>query len=177
LDAVDTGAPRVAIARVGVADYHRHLLRLDRASRWSRFAAAVDDRAIDAHCLRLLAARASLIGIVVDGELRGAGEIVPHASGFRADAAFSIETPWRGRGFGRALMAGAVDRARELGLSELILDASERNEPMLRMIARHRGVATDGGRVSSYCVRLHGETAARGEDAGISSEMLLQGYV
>ena len=169
------GAPE--IAAVGIADYHRHLLRLDRASRWSRFAAAVDDRAIDAHCLRLLAARADLTGIVVDGELRGGAEIIPHTTDSLADAAFSIETPWRGRGWGRALMARVAARARELGMSELILDTSDRNEPMLRLIARYGGVALDGGRISGFRIALHGDPAPDQRPAGGMPDALLQGYV
>ena len=169
------GAPE--IAAVGIADYHRHLLRLDRASRWSRFAAAVDDRAIDAHCLRLLAARADLTGIVVDGELRGGAEIIPHTTDSLADAAFSIETPWRGRGWGRALMARVVAGGGALGMGAFLLGTAGRHRPVLGLVSRGGGGALDGGRISGFRIALHGDPAPDQRPAGGMPDALLQGYV
>ena len=51
-----------------IEDFHAHLVRLDRTSRFP----GEDDRAIDIHCLGLVAAGAILIGAFVDGVMRGA---------------------------------------------------------------------------------------------------------
>lgn len=52
-----------------IEDYHTHLVRLDRSSRFP----GTDDRAIDAHCLGLVSSSAILIGAFVDGLMRGRG--------------------------------------------------------------------------------------------------------
>src|SRR5215510_13614896 len=51
----------------GIEDHHAHLLRLDYLDRCLFFSSGNDDRAVDAHCLRLLAAQAIIIGAYDDG--------------------------------------------------------------------------------------------------------------
>lgn len=175
-EVMDLKMPAIRVlGPVDMAAYHAHLLRLDRMSRWARFAAAVDDRAIDAHCLRLIATGAIVIGIFADNCLRGGAEIIPHAHGRRADAAFSIDEAWRGRGCGRMLVANAIAEAKARGLDELIFDVLEGNEPMLRLIANHGGLPIDAGRMLSFRLLLH----ADGAGPGISddADALLKGYV
>ena len=96
-------------------DYHAHLLRLDRASRFP----GADDRGIDAHCLRLIAAGAILIGAYVKGVMRAAAEIVPDRSARRAEAAITIEDGFHDRGFERELTARIVDEARRYHLTDV----------------------------------------------------------
>ena len=62
-----------AQAAGAIEDYHAHLVRLDRKSRFP----GMDDRAIEAHCLSLVSRGAILIGAFVDGVMRAAAEIVP----------------------------------------------------------------------------------------------------
>ena len=98
-----------------IEDYHAHLVRLDRKSRFP----AEDDRSIDAHCLELIGAGAILIGAYVDGVMRAAAEIVPDRTARRAEAAITIETGYQDRGFDRELTAHVIDEARRYHLYDL----------------------------------------------------------
>jgi hypothetical protein len=98
-----------------IEDYHAHLLRLDRASRFP----GVDDRAIDAHCLSLVASSAILIGAYVKGVMRAGAEIVPDRTARRADAAITIEDGYHERGFERELTARIVEQARRYHINDL----------------------------------------------------------
>ena len=98
-----------------IEDYHAHLVRLDRKSRFP----GPDDRSIDAHCLDLIAAGAILIGAYVDGVMRAAAEIVPDRTARRAEAAITIENGYQDRGFERELTAHVIDEARRYHLNDL----------------------------------------------------------
>lgn len=96
------------LGTTAIEDYHAHLLRLDRDSRFP----GIDDRAIDAHCLHLLASGAILIGAYVKGVMRAAAEIVPDRSARRAEAAITVENGFHERGLERELTARVIDEAR-----------------------------------------------------------------
>ena len=98
-----------------IEDYHAHLLRLDRNSRLP----GTDDRAIDAHCLDLVAAGAILVGAYVNGAMRAAAEIVPDRTARRAEAAITVEDGFHDRGFERELTARIIDEARRYHLNNL----------------------------------------------------------
>ena len=98
-----------------IEDYHAHLLRLDRASRFP----GADDRSIDAHCLGLITTGAILIGAYVKGIMRAAAEIVPDRTARRAEAAITIEDGFHDRGFERELTARIVDEARRHHINDL----------------------------------------------------------
>jgi hypothetical protein len=98
-----------------IEDYHAHLLRLDRASRFP----AIDDRAIDAHCLGLVASGAILIGAYVKDVMRAGAEIVPDRTARHADAAITIEDGYHERGFERELTARIVEQARRYHITDL----------------------------------------------------------
>jgi len=96
-------------------DYHAHLLRLDRTSRFP----GTDDRGIDAHCLNLIAAGAILIGAYVKGVMRAAAEIVPDRGARRAEAAITVENGFEERGFERELTEKIIDEARRYHLNDI----------------------------------------------------------
>jgi hypothetical protein len=98
-----------------IEDYHAHLLRLDRKSRFP----GIDDRSIDVHCLNLVAKGAILIGAYVKGIMRAAAEIVPDRTARRAEAAITVEDGYCDRGFERELTARIVDQARRYHINEL----------------------------------------------------------
>jgi hypothetical protein len=99
----------------GIEDYHAHLMRLDRMSRFPR----TDDPAIDSHCLGLLAAGAILIGAYVDGVMRGGAEIVPDRTARRGEAAITVEQGFHHRGLERDLAACIIEEARRYHLHDL----------------------------------------------------------
>lgn len=98
-----------------IEDYHAHLLRLDHMGRF----AGVDDHAIDAHCLELVAAGAILIGAFVKGVMRAGAEIVPDRTARRAEAAITVEDGFQDYGFERALTARIIEEARRHHLNDL----------------------------------------------------------
>jgi hypothetical protein len=98
-----------------IEDFHAHLVRLDRASRFP----GEDDRAIDTHCLGLVSAGAILIGAFIDGVLRAGAEIIPDRTARRAEAAITIEEGFSDRGLERELTARVIDEAQRHHLNQL----------------------------------------------------------
>jgi hypothetical protein len=98
-----------------IEEYHAHLLRLDRMSRFP----AIDDHAIDAHCLELVDTGAILIGAFVKGVMRAGAAVVPDRTARRAEAAITVEDGFEDRGFERELTARIIDEARRHHLSIL----------------------------------------------------------
>ena len=86
--------------------YREHLLRLDAASRRSRFAGTVSDEFVRAYADLSFGIDAVIHGFFVDGTLRGAAELRPLGTPptREAEAAFSIEKPWQSHGVGSALL-------------------------------------------------------------------------
>ncbi len=111
------GAEIRVLGPSSIEDFHAHLLRLDRKSRFP----GMDDRAIDAHCLELMTKGAILIGAFVNGTMRAAAEIVPDRSARRAEAAITVEDGFQDRGLERDLTAQVIDEARRYHLSNLRL--------------------------------------------------------
>ena len=97
-----------------IEDYHSHLMRLDQTSVFPG-----DCRAIDAHCLDLLASGAILIGAYVKGVMRASAEIVPDRTARRAEAAITVENGFYDRGFERELTARIIDEARRYHLNDV----------------------------------------------------------
>ena len=98
-----------------IEDYHAHLVRLDRFSRFP----GTDDRAIDAHCLDLIGSGAILIGAFVDGVMRAAAEIIPDRTARRAEASITVESAWQDAGYDRELVTRVIDEARRYHLNDL----------------------------------------------------------
>lgn len=98
-----------------IEDFHAHLVRLDRFSRFP----GEDDRAIDVHCLGLVSAGAILIGAFVDGVMRAAAEIIPDRTARRAEAAITVEDGFADLGLERDLTARVIDEAQRHHLHQL----------------------------------------------------------
>ena len=87
-----------------------HLKRLDPASRNARFGGAVSDALLERYAENSFHVDDIVYGGFVDGVLRAAGELrainanVASDEPGTADAALSVETPFRRRGFGGALL-------------------------------------------------------------------------
>jgi GNAT superfamily N-acetyltransferase len=117
-----------------------HLLRLDADSRYDRFAMSASDRFIDDYAARCFGLDDVVYGFFVDGELRAAGELRRVAgpdgpAGFDhlAEAAFSVERPWRRRGVGAELMARIIRAARNRRADRLYMSCLARNQAMRRL--------------------------------------------
>jgi hypothetical protein len=115
-----------------IEDYHAHLLRLDASDRALRLVAGNDERGIDGHCLRLLAAQAVLIGVIADGILRAALEIIPDRTGRQAEAILTAEPDATPPAAYPLLIARLVDEARSYRLSEIRLYGLDNPAPAER---------------------------------------------
>src|SRR6218665_1748130 len=88
----------------GIEDHHAHLLRLDYLDRCLFFSTGNDDRAVDAHCLRLIASQAIVIGAYDRGRLRASIEIVPDRGARSGCATLIAETDFQSDALADALM-------------------------------------------------------------------------
>jgi hypothetical protein len=102
-----------------IEDHHAHLLRLDYLDRCLFFATGSDDRAVDAHCLRLLSSQAIVIGAYEGGRLRASIEIVPDRGCKHAAATLIAERDYQTDDLAQVMMKRACDEARKHGLDRL----------------------------------------------------------
>jgi GNAT superfamily N-acetyltransferase len=119
--------------------FRDHLVRLDPESRHDRFGMGVADTFLASYAERCFGMDDVIYGFFVDGVLRGAGELrgfghgLPLAFGGAAEAAFSVEKDFRGRGVGTALMERIVRAARNRRAGELYMTCLPHNTPMQRI--------------------------------------------
>ncbi|WP_298951096.1 GNAT family N-acetyltransferase [uncultured Methylobacterium sp.] len=131
-----------------------HFRRLDGASRFQRFFGAVSDDGAAAYAARALTGAGIVYGAFAGGTLRGLGELRP-AGGARlgpeAEAAFTIEAPFRGRGLGTALGRRLAEAGRNAGVRRLHMRVLTGNRPM-RALARGLGAELRGAGRETHAV-------------------------
>ena len=121
------------------AGFRDHLLRLDIESRHSRFGGAVSDEFLIGYAERCFGIDDVIYGYVLDGHVRGAGELrgvghkLPLGFGGSAEAAFSVEDGWRRRGVGAELMRRIVRAARNRRADTLYMSCLTSNQAMLHL--------------------------------------------
>jgi RimJ/RimL family protein N-acetyltransferase len=117
-----------------LAAFSDHLLRLDRDSRYDRFAMAVSDDFLRQYAQRCVTFNDVIYGYFGDGILRGAGELRLIDSDVRAErqaeAAFSIEKAFRRQGAGSELFARILRAARNRRVSLLYMTCLAQNRAM-----------------------------------------------
>lgn len=117
-----------------IEDFYAHLLRLDPEGR-RHCTGGDDDHSIESHCLKLLAARAILIGAYSEGVMRAAVEIIPDRAARRADANFSFEPHFREPSLERALIARAIKEARAYRLFDVSLHGLDGEQELVQQAA------------------------------------------
>lgn len=117
-----------------------HLLRLDPEDRRLRFGGQIGDEAVGRYADRLDWHRALLIGRLVDGEVRGLGELKPLSDAWprTAELAFSVERAWQNRGIGTDLLRRLIVMARNRMIRRLNMICVPENHKVVR-IARKLG--------------------------------------
>jgi GNAT superfamily N-acetyltransferase len=131
--------PRAGLIRkVWIAEaerYRDHLLRLDKASRRSRFGGAVADETVRRHADLAFGMGHVVHGFFADGILRGAAELRTFAGALarEAEAAFSIEQRWQSHGVGSALLERTLLAARNRGIRFLHLECLADNARMQQL--------------------------------------------
>lgn len=118
-----------------------HLLRLDPLSRFMRFGGVVSDAAIVRHANRVVTGNGCALGYFLDGDLRAVAELhpLPKVAGklSSAEAAFSVERPWQGKGIGSALMRQLVLLAQNRDIEELQVVFLPNNGRMKHLAVTH----------------------------------------
>jgi GNAT superfamily N-acetyltransferase len=138
------------------AAYRDHLLRLDPASRRSRFGGGVSDDFIRNYVELSRQLGSVLHGFFVDGALRGVDELRPLGEHREAEAALSIERPWQNHGVGSALLKRTVLSARNRGVKRLHMACLADNKPMQRLVRKFGAeLSFDFGSVESELVTPH----------------------
>jgi GNAT superfamily N-acetyltransferase len=115
--------------------YGKHLQRLHRHSRRSRFGNEVSDRFLQDYVGRVDLTNTAILGYFDGDEMRGAAEIRSMRNIWcdAAEAAFSVEAQWRSQGIGSRLMMDALAMSRELGVEQIHLICDRHNRPMQRI--------------------------------------------
>lgn len=129
-----------SIRKLWVADtaaFRDHLLRLDPVARRSRFGMAASDEFVGRYAETSFALDTLIHGVFVAGDLVGVGELRSIGrSRSDAEAAFSVETDWQGRGFGARLMERVLLAARNRRIERLYMTCLASNGQMQRLARR-----------------------------------------
>ncbi len=119
-----------------------HFLRLGAKARRARFGNAVSREFVKRYAERILQMDGAVYGVFVAGELRALAELreLPDERPMVAEAAFSVEPDWQGRGLGNTLMAHIVVSARNRGIKSLNMMCLRDNRRMRRLASKHQGL-------------------------------------
>lgn len=129
-----------SIRKLWMADipaFREHMLRLDPATRRNRFGMAAGDDFIRRYAETSFTLDTLIHGVFVGDRLVGVGELRLLGSAPKeAEAAFSVETDWQGRGFGTKLMESVVLAARNRRIRRLYMNCLASNGQMQRLARR-----------------------------------------
>jgi len=143
--------PAVEIRRLWPADmplFRDHMLRLDARSRHERFGGGMSDDFIIHYAESCFGQGDLVFGAFVDGQMHGAGELrsseaiwteqAPFQRHIHAEAAFSVEEPYRRRGIGEQLFRRIVSAASNHGVETIDIVCMPDNISMLRLAAKFK---------------------------------------
>ena len=121
-----------------LAAFQEHLTRLDPETRYNRYGLQVSDDYLKNYAELCFKPGSLVYGYFEDGLIRGAAELRVFAVKGQplhkeAEAAFSVEHPWRRRGIGTELMGHVVLAARNRGVMELTIFCLRHNRAMLKL--------------------------------------------
>lgn len=138
----ETGALPGTIRKLWVGEgalLREHLLRLDPESRRSRFGSPVNRFFIEQYASRAVSPESVVHGFFVDGTLRGAAELRRYGKPFprEAEAAFSIEREWQGRGVGSELLERTILAARNREIHTIYMNCLAENRRMQAVAKKH----------------------------------------
>jgi len=139
----------VDVRRLWPADmplFRDHLLRLDSRSRHERFAGGMSDDFLVRYAQNCFGEGDLVFGAFVDGVMRGAAELrsseaiwseqAPFQRHIHAEAAFSVEEPYRRRGIGESLFRRVEQAAGNHGVETIEIVCAPDNVPMMRLAGK-----------------------------------------
>jgi GNAT superfamily N-acetyltransferase len=129
--------------RVDMPAFREHLLRLDPQSRHERFGGGMSDDFVAQYAESCFGKGDLVFGAFVEGKLRGAAELrsreaiwteqSPFRRHIHAEAAFSVESPYRRRGIGEQLFGRIQRAASNHGVETIDIVCLPDNVGMLRL--------------------------------------------
>lgn len=116
-----------------------HLLRLDKASRYMRFAHGVSDAFIEDYATRMNDMGSVVYGYFDGDEVRAVAELkkLGDTWGREAEAAFSVERVLQDKGIGSELMGRVIRAARNRGVQHLCVSCLAENGKMRSIARKH----------------------------------------
>jgi predicted acetyltransferase len=89
-------------------------------------------------------------GSLIVGSIRLRHELTPALRHFGGHIGYDIRPTRRGRGYGTALLALTLERARRFGLAGVLLTSDSDNIGSIRVIEKNGGQLLDQGRIDGY---------------------------
>ncbi len=128
-----------------------HWARMSEDCLRRRFLRPMGPEALKARAQETFDGGAHVIGWFREGVLRGVGELFPGPNR-TGEASFTVEPSFRKSGIGHGLLARVLERARNLGLSKVVIVTTRHNRPMVRVAERAGAEITrDGDEVIAVC--------------------------
>ena len=129
------------------SEIRKHLLSLNEESVKRRFGNIVTRAFLQQYVETIFALGSVVFLCEFDGFVRGVGELRPLTRDkLTAEAAFTVDAPFRELGIGTALMAAAIEEASRNGVREIFSSFDAGNRRMARIAEKFRGgVAYDDG--------------------------------
>ena len=156
----------VPIRAIGRFERYRaieHLLALDGADRYWRFAYAATDEQIRRYVERIDFGRDAVLGIFNRKlEMLAMAHLAPNSAEecqSCVEFGVSVARRARGRGFGSRLLERAVTHARNQGAQRMVMRVLSENRPALAIARRAGAVVQARGAESEAWLRLPGATA------------------
>lgn len=127
------------------AEAAAHFLRLSHEDRRIRFGHAVSDRFLQNYASLILRPDSIAIGAFADGSLRGIGEARPSAADDRdMEAAFTVETGYKGRGMGAGLFDEMMQAIANSGRRRVVMACIRSNTRMIALASKHGASLMEG---------------------------------
>ena len=171
--------PPAEIRRLWLSDmpsFREHLLRLDSNSRHQRFGGGMSDDFVGHYAENCFGKGDLVFGAIVDGQMVGAAELrsgeaiwaeqAPHDRHVHAEAAFSVEEPYRRRGIGEQLFRRIETAGSNHGVETIEIVCMPDNIGMIRLAAKFKAQFTF--EENAYTGRL---TARRPTPSSMMSEV------
>ena len=116
-----------------------HFQNLTPEALRSRFGLTVPDAFLGRYVSTLFDDASVIYGAFPDACLRGMAELRPirDRQARIAEAAFTVETPWQGRGIGDALLSRIIESARNRGIREVHMNCLATNQRMRHLASKH----------------------------------------
>jgi GNAT superfamily N-acetyltransferase len=128
--------------------FRDHLLRLDSRSRHERFSGGMSDDFLVRYAQNCFGEGDLVFGAFVEGVMRGAAELrsseaiwseqAPFQRHIHAEAAFSVEEPYRRQGVGETLFRRVEQAASNHGVETIEIVCAPDNVPMIRLAGKFK---------------------------------------